>query len=37
MGPALQRMLEEEPSVRLEPSATGEQLLVTMGETRASR
>ena len=34
MGPALQRMLEEEPSVRLERSATGEQLLVTMGETQ---
>lgn len=34
MGPALQRMLEEEPSVRVERSATGEQLLVTMGETQ---
>jgi elongation factor G len=34
MGPALQRMLEEEPSVRLERSAVGEQLLVTMGETQ---
>lgn len=34
MGPALQRMLEEEPSVRLERSVTGEQLLVTMGETQ---
>jgi elongation factor G len=34
MGPALQRMLEEEPSVRLERSALGEQLLVTMGETQ---
>lgn len=34
MGPALQRMLEEEPSVRLERSVIGEQLLVTMGETQ---
>ncbi len=34
MGPALQRMLEEEPTVRVERSATGEQLLVTMGETQ---
>jgi elongation factor G len=34
MGPALQRMLEEEPSVRLERSVLGEQLLVTMGETQ---
>jgi elongation factor G len=32
MGPALQRMLEEEPTVRLERSATGEQVLRTMGE-----
>ncbi len=32
MGPALQRMLEEEPTVRLERTATGEQVLVTMGE-----
>ncbi len=32
MGPALQRMLEEEPSARVERSATGEQLLVAMGE-----
>ncbi len=34
MGPALQRMLEEEPSARVERSATGEQLLVAMGETQ---
>ena len=34
MGPALQRMLEEEPTARVERSATGEQLLVTMGETQ---
>jgi len=32
MGSALQRMLEEEPTVRLERSAAGEQILVTMGE-----
>jgi elongation factor G len=32
MGPALQRMLEEEPTVRLERSETGEQTLRTMGE-----
>ena len=32
MGAALQRMLEEEPSVRVERSATGEQLLVAMGD-----
>jgi elongation factor G len=34
MGPALQRMLEEEPTARVERSATGEQLLLTMGETQ---
>jgi elongation factor G len=32
MGPALQRMLEEEPAARLERSETGEQVLRTMGE-----
>jgi elongation factor G len=32
MGPALARMLEEEPTVRLERSGTGEQVLRTMGE-----
>jgi elongation factor G len=32
MGPALQRMLEEEPSARLERSDTGEQILRTIGE-----
>jgi elongation factor G len=32
MGSALQRMLEEEPSARVERSATGEQLLVATGE-----
>jgi elongation factor G len=34
MGPALQRMLEEEPTVRVERSPTGEQLLLTMGEAQ---
>jgi elongation factor G len=32
MGPALARMIEEEPTVRLERSTTGEQTLRTMGE-----
>jgi elongation factor G len=32
MGAALQRMLEEEPSARVERSATGEQLLIATGE-----
>jgi elongation factor G len=32
MGAALQRMLEEEPTARVERSATGEQLLVAMGD-----
>ena len=32
MGAALQRMLEEEPSARVERSATGEQLLLATGE-----
>ncbi len=32
MGPALQRMLEEEPTVRLERTSLGQQVLVTMGE-----
>jgi elongation factor G len=32
MGAALSRMLEEEPSARVERSAVGEQLLVAMGE-----
>ncbi len=36
MGPALQRMLEEEPSARVERSAVGEQVLVAMGDTHVA-
>ncbi|HEY6057325.1 MAG TPA: elongation factor G [Candidatus Limnocylindrales bacterium] len=36
MGAALQRMLEEEPSVRVVRSETGEQLLLTMGEAHSA-
>ena len=36
MGPALARMLEEEQTVRLERSATGEQVLRTMGEAHTA-
>jgi elongation factor G len=36
MGPALQRMLEEEPCARVERSATGEQLLLAIGETHVA-
>ena len=36
MGPALQRMLEEEPTVRLERTALGEQVLRTMGEAHTA-
>ena len=36
MGPALQRMLEEEPTARLERSETGEQVLITMGEAHTA-
>jgi elongation factor G len=32
MGAALQRMLEEEPTAKVERSTTGEQLLVAMGD-----
>ena len=36
MGPALARMLEEEPTVRLERTALGEQILRTMGEAHTA-
>jgi elongation factor G len=36
MGPALQRMLEEEPSARLERSDAGEQILKTIGEAHTA-
>ncbi len=36
MGPALQRMAEEEPTARVERSETGEQVLVTMGEAHTA-
>ncbi len=36
MGPALARMLEEEPTVRLERTSIGEQVLRTMGEAHTS-
>ncbi|CAN5573396.1 elongation factor G [soil metagenome] len=36
MGPALQRMLEDEPTVRLERTPLGEQVLVTMGEAHTA-
>ncbi len=36
MGPALQRMLEEEPCARVERSATGEQILRAVGEAHVS-
>ncbi|MES2208923.1 MAG: elongation factor G [Chloroflexota bacterium] len=36
MGPALQRMLEEETTARLERSDAGEQILVTMGEAHTA-
>ena len=36
MGPALQRMLEEEPTVRVERSDTGEQVLRTLGDAQAA-
>jgi elongation factor G len=36
MGPALQRMLEEEPTARVERSETGEQILRAIGEAHVS-
>ncbi|HSO29730.1 MAG TPA: elongation factor G [Candidatus Sulfomarinibacteraceae bacterium] len=36
MGPALQRMLEEETTARVERTETGEQVLVTMGEAHTA-
>jgi elongation factor G len=36
MGPALTRLIEEDPTVRLERSAIGEQTLRTMGEAHTS-
>jgi elongation factor G len=36
MGPALQRMLEEEPTARVERSETGEQILRAVGEAHVT-
>ena len=36
MGPALQRMLEEEPTARVERSDTGEQILRAVGEAHVA-
>ena len=36
MGPALQRMLEEETTAKVERSETGEQVLITMGEAHTA-
>ena len=36
MGPALQRMLEEEPTARVERSDTGEQILRAIGEAHVA-
>jgi elongation factor G len=36
MGTALQRMLEEEPSARVERSETGEQVLLSMGDAHVA-
>ncbi len=36
MGPALQRMLEEEPTARVERSETGEQILRSIGEAHVA-
>jgi len=36
MGPALQRMLEEEPAARVERTDAGDQVLITMGEAHGA-
>jgi elongation factor G len=36
MGPALQRMLEEEPAARVERTDAGDQVLVSMGEAHTA-
>jgi elongation factor G len=36
MGPALQRMLEEEPTARVQRTDAGEQVLVSMGEAHTA-
>jgi len=36
MGPALQRMLEEEPTARVERSDAGEQVLITIGDAHTA-
>jgi elongation factor G len=36
MGPALQRMLEEEPTAKVERSEAGEQVMITMGEAHTA-
>ena len=36
MGPALQRMLEEEPAARVERTDAGDQVLITMGEAHSA-
>jgi elongation factor G len=36
MGPALQRMLDEEPTARVERSEAGEQVMITMGEAHTA-
>ncbi|HEX5239574.1 MAG TPA: elongation factor G, partial [Candidatus Limnocylindrales bacterium] len=36
MGPALQRMLEEEPSARVSRTDAGDQVLITMGEAHGA-
>ena len=36
MGPALQRMLEEEPTAKVERTEAGEQVMITMGEAHTA-